>query len=173
MENNINESVELNEDQAPAVRPSAVSDAFICIATVLICSFWSYEAYMSELIMLILGIVASLCLIFSWVWYSFSNGIRKKNGFAVFTAVFWLVPMLLTILSESITDPKKYNSAVHLLGELSRLLGSDAMRIVPVLKNSDPMMGVVIMTVISLAAFAIGRSMVKGRDISAPKKNGE
>ena len=173
MDNNINENAELNEDKAPAHRPSAVSDAFTCIAAVLVCSFWSYEAYMSELIMLILGIVASVCLLLSWVWYSFSNGIRKKNGFAVFTAVFWLVPMLLTILSESITDPKKYNSAVHLLGELSRLLGSDAMRIVPVLKNSDPMMGVVIMTAISLAAFALGRSMVKGRDISAPKKNRE
>ena len=46
MDNNINESIEVNEDNAPAVRPSAVSDALICIAAVLICSFWSYEVYM-------------------------------------------------------------------------------------------------------------------------------
>lgn len=163
---------ENNEKKAQRT-PTGISDALVCIAAVLVCSFWSFEKYMNPVIMTVLGIIAAAVTIGAWGWYSFTNGIKKKKWFPIFTSVYWLLPLGISLYSDSITDPKKFNETVYLAGEFSKLLGRDAVKFMPLLRNFDEALAVLIILALSVIFYFIGVSFVKNRKtVSVPEQEG-
>ncbi|MCI7767167.1 MAG: hypothetical protein MSJ26_04200 [Oscillospiraceae bacterium] len=106
---------------------SAAEAAFICTALTLTFTFWRFEGYISQRIMSVLNIIAGAMMVCGWLYFSFAQGVKEKSGFAVFTALFWILPTLLFCYSDSVTDPKKFDIRIFVSGELSKLLGGYAL----------------------------------------------
>ena len=129
--------------------------AAVCAMTALTCSFWQFEFYLPMKVMHFLISLAVLVMILLWAYASFSNGLLKRTSFAVFTAAYWVVPLLIADYSDSVTDPRKFNAIVYMAGEYSKLLGIDALFATP-LGKLDPVKAVVIFSTACILLFLLG-----------------
>ena len=140
--------------------------AAVCAMISLACSFWQFEFYVPMKVTHFLIQLAVLVMVLLWVYASFANGLLKRVSFAVFTAAYWVVPLLIADYSDSVTDPKKFNAFVYMAGEYSKLLGIDSLYPTP-LGKLDPVKAVVIFStgciIIFLIGMFIGTSGKKGQ----------
>ncbi|MBQ5316676.1 MAG: hypothetical protein J6I96_03900 [Oscillospiraceae bacterium] len=134
---------------------SVAGTAAVCAMSALTCSFWQFEFYMPMKVMDFLIHLAVIVMILLWAYASFANGLLKRVSFAVFTAAYWVVPLLIADYSDSVTDPRKFNVIVYMAGEYSKLLGIDALFATPLGKLS-PVAAAVIFSTGCLILFLIG-----------------
>lgn len=130
--------------------------ALICIALTLTCTFWRFEGYISPKIMDALNIISAAMMICGWIYFSFSEGVMKRSGFAVFSAFYWIIPTLIYCYSDSMTDPQKYNIWVHILGEFSKLTGGYALAGIPILKKMNAVTSAVIFSSVCIMIHIAG-----------------
>ena len=140
---------------------SVAGTAAVCAMSALTCSFWQFEFYLPMKVMHFLIHLAVIVMILLWAYASFSNGLLKRTSFAVFTAAYWVVPLLIADYSDSVTDPRKFNALVYMAGEYSKLLGIDALFATP-LGKLDPVKATVIFSSACLILFLIGMFIGKG-----------
>jgi len=110
MDNLINIASE-NSVKPKRALPSLLSELAVCFAL----SYAAY-AYYHETIPLIQGIaepervnsaikifIFALLIIF-WIIISIQNGAKHRNGFLVFTIIYWLLPLIIGLLISAIPD---------------------------------------------------------------------
>lgn len=135
---------------------SAAEAALICTVITLTCSFWQLENYISPKVMTILNILAMVMMICGWLYFSFAEGVKLKSGFAVFTALYWIVPVVLYTYSDGVTDPREFNIAVYISAELSKLLGKYALENVPLLGTMSSFAAAVVFSSICILLCILG-----------------
>ena len=110
---------------------SVTGTAIACAMSCLTCSFWQYEGYLSPHVIGFLKGFAAVVMIAVWVYSSFANGLARRVSFAVFTALYWVVPFIVADFADGMTDPRTFNIHVFVAGEYCKLLGIDALCLTP------------------------------------------
>lgn len=85
-----------------------------------------YVENMPEAISNLYSGILTVMLIFVWLGLSIYSGLHSKWKFAVFTALFWLIPVIMIVLYES--GPQVFGMSVtmYVLSEFFRLLVIDS-----------------------------------------------
>ncbi|MBQ8978831.1 MAG: hypothetical protein IJ080_03595 [Oscillospiraceae bacterium] len=152
----------LNKIAAHERKLSVVGTAFACAMSCLTCSFWQFEGYLSHHVIEFLMSFAAVVMMLIWAYSSFANGLIKRTGFAVFTALYWVIPFIVADIADGMTDPRKFNIHVYVAGEYCKLMGIDALCLTP-LKSLPGGVGCVVFSsvclVIFLAAMFIGKGL--------------
>lgn len=140
---------------------SAAEAAFICTALTLTFTFWRFEGYISQRIMSVLNIIAGAMMICGWLYFSFAQGVKGKSGFAVFTALFWILPTLLFCYSDSVSDPRSFNIRIYVSGEFSKLLCGYALGGIPLIRELNALAAAVVFSSVCITVHIVGLFLAK------------
>ena len=81
-----------------------------------------FENFMPEkFITLYSGAVIALCFV-TWLALSFISGTRKKWQFAVYAALFWILPQVIIYLADNGPEVFRKSITMYLLSEFSLIL---------------------------------------------------
>lgn len=133
---------------------SLVGIAFACAMSCMTCSFWQYEGYLNAHVIQFLMKVAAVVMVLAWLYSSFANGLIKRTGFAVYTALYWVIPFIVADIADGMTDPRTFDIHLYVAGEYCKLLGIDALCLTP-LKSLPGGVGCVVFSSVCLVVFLI------------------
>ena len=81
-----------------------------------------YEKYMPESFMKFYRFIMTTACMLTWLWLSFSGGARNKWRFLVYTAVFWLLPLIIIYLSDSGPEFCRMSITLYVISEFFRMM---------------------------------------------------
>ncbi len=115
--------INLEKDKKHIKNPffEAAEDFLICLGITFTASVFSYEAYMPVRFMSIfLTFITVVCILF-WIWSLIKNGYRKRLLFIILTGIFWMLPLILTFLTEKGPEFIRLSTIILLWNDYSQL----------------------------------------------------
>lgn len=148
-------------------------DFIICFGITFAVSVMSYEHYIPESIMRIYLPFVFLIFLFTWIWSLLINGHRKNIIFPVMTTVFWLLPALLTLLTESGPKFIRFSLFALLWSDFAGLIVYYPISVISgFLKTSEPISAVIIWVIcllLYLCGFCTQKNWAKLKTIYKSK----
>lgn len=135
---------------------SVAGDMAACAAITLTAGFWTYEGYISQKVMNILNIAAAVLMVIAWIYLSFSNGTRDKIAFPVFTALFWVVPIVIYQQMPSTTDPLNFNAVLYGAAKFCEVISCRSFMNIALLNRLSPMTASVCIASVSIIFYIVG-----------------
>lgn len=104
------------------------------------------------------GTMFTVCAL-SWVFISFYNGVMGRFVYAVFPAVFWLLPQLIIYLADSGPEFMRMSVVMYALSEFSSLITLNNGEFFGNILHVSPFAGAVLLMLISYIGFGIGAKL--------------
>ncbi len=117
---------------------------------------YSFEARLDSGGMSVFRHVLLAVFLLTWIITAVKNGIGKKVGFAVYTALYWLVPGLITLLFYNGPEILRHSVTMYTLSELSAILTTRPAEILGGYFGLPAEMSMIIIMLIIFGAFFIG-----------------
>jgi len=143
-------------------RNTLFQDMLLCAAVTATCAFYEFEHFLSPLMTDIIRAVLLVLFVGVWIWCAFVNGLWRKYGFLVFTALFWLIPRIFIIWHGSIADIRDYNEYLHAAAEYSSLLVEFSLVGLSGLMNAPEILTTIVLFAWVVLAFYAGKFIKKG-----------
>ncbi len=136
---------------------STVSTAIVCCMAMMVVSLWSYEEHLPAVIMNILNPIAVAMAFIMWLYASFMRGLVKKTGFAIFTAFYFVLPVLISNHADTLrNDPSIQAMNTKMIGDYCKLLGKTAFEHMPIFSRMESVTAAVVFSSMCIAVFIIG-----------------
>ena len=97
---------------------SLCENILICLAAAFVSGVWQYEMYFGQTVHLIMSVGSLIFAAVIWTLISFSEGRQKRTGFAIFTLLFYILPLITIIYAEN----ANYNEILDALSRLFKIL---------------------------------------------------
>lgn len=103
-------------------RYSLAENIFITFIITFAAASFCYEKYMPESFMKFYQFIMTAACLLTWLWLSFSGGARNKWRFVIYTAVFWLLPLILMYLSDNGPEFCRMSITLYVISEFFRMM---------------------------------------------------
>lgn len=99
---------------------SVRQDALLCFGATLTCGFYFFEYYQPYMNVFRIFLIAML--IFVWAFYSLKNGMRGNLSFLIFSILYWLLPLLISIYANKTQFLFGYSKDSYAIGIICELM---------------------------------------------------
>jgi len=119
---------------------------------------YSYEARLDSGVLSAFRYVLLAVLLLTWLITAAKNGIKKKAGFAIYSAVYWLLPQLVIVLFYHGPEVFRHSVIMYTLSEFAAILTTRPAEILGGYCSIPHQMILVIMLLCIFGAFFVGAS---------------
>ena len=147
---------------------SLLENIVLCFAITLTSAFIWFDSY--YFFMDILRAVASVMLMFAWLWCGFLSGKDKKWGFLIFATSYWLVPYLYMTYYSSRDNIKDYNAFLRVLYKFSDLLFDKPLKTIAEFTHCGVYIWILSLVIMTFTAYFVGINVA---DIYKDKKRSD
>ena len=134
-----------------------------CLITYVFAAY-SYEQRLSEGFMGLWNKCMLVIFLMTWVITAIKNGMQKKAGFALYTAVYWLLPQLIIILFSSGPELFRHSVFMYTLSEFSLVLSTRPIELMGGYIGITAEMSMILVLMIIFAAFFGGLAYTNDKE---------
>lgn len=117
----MNETVEKNTN-IQQNSYSLLSNMFLVSIITFTAGCMCFEKYMPETFSSIYSTAVIIICLCVWLVLSFISGAKKKWGFAVFSAIFWIIPQVIIYMANDGPEFCRKSITMYLLSEFSDII---------------------------------------------------
>ncbi len=140
---------------------SLTANMFITFIITFAAGTMCFESYMPELFVTIYSFAVIVICLITWLVLSFVSGKKKKWQFAVYSAVFWILPQIVIYLADSGPEAFRKSIAMYLLSEFCSILVTAPIKAIGTLINVKVLPFAFIIVLMCVFSFLLGYLTIK------------
>lgn len=152
-----------NAVSTPKKHGTLTDDILLTFLMTFTFSAYSFEVRLDSGIISIFRHVLLVVFLLTWIITAVKNGIGKKVGFAFYTALYWLVPGLITLLFYNGPEFLRHSVTMYALSELSAILTTIPASILGKYFGLPAEMSLIIIMLIIFGSFFMGFAFSESR----------